>query len=263
MLRKTWLFFFAVCGGLQATAAAASSESPATPVVSIIIDDIGDRWDDGRRAVDLVYPVSVSFLPHTPYAEVLAQRAHQQNKEVLLHLPMQAENGKALGPGGLTEGMSRDQFELIVQQNLSVVPHVAGVNNHMGSLLTQQLQPMQWLMETLQTKQGLFFVDSRTTRHSVAGTAASQHGVSTATRDIFLDPQQDANIIHAQFDRLLNTTQRKRPMLAIAHPYPLTLEILERRLAELQQAGVRLVSVATLIDLRQRRTTPWQTSLSP
>lgn len=235
----------------------------APPVISIIIDDIGDRLRDGQRAVELPWPVSVSFLPHTPFAPRLAQRAAVLKKEVLMHLPMQAENGKALGPGGLTESMQREEFLATLRDNLASIPHVRGVNNHMGSLLTRRLQYMHWVMDVLRERPGTYFVDSRTTRFSVALETAKQRGIDATTRDLFLDHHQDADFIHHQFDLLLSKAREKGAMLAIGHPTALTLGILEQRLPELQQQGFVLVPVSRYITTINRRTEQWQASLSP
>ncbi|HEB58041.1 MAG TPA: divergent polysaccharide deacetylase family protein [Gammaproteobacteria bacterium] len=251
-----------------ASAAPSPSSAPAptihvAPVISIIIDDIGDRLRDGQRAVELPWPVSVSFLPHTPFAKRLAERANALNKEVLMHLPMEAQNGKALGPGGLTDAMQRDEFLRTLRDNLAAIPHVRGVNNHMGSLLTRRLQPMHWVMDVLHERPGTYFVDSRTTHHSVALEIARQRGVEATTRDLFLDHFQDADFIHHQFDVLLSKAHAKGAMLAIGHPTALTLGILEQRLPELSARGFQLVPVSRYITTVNRRSEPWQASLSP
>ncbi len=264
VLLRTWIILVLIlCGVPGSSAAERFTPRTQVPVVSIIIDDVGDRWAEGQRAVELNWPVSLSFLPRTPYAERLAKRAHELKKEVLLHLPMQANNGKALGPGGLTQGMSRAQMHAVVQENIRSIPFATGVNNHMGSLLTRQLVSMQWFMDALHKNSGLFFVDSRTTAQSVALETAKQRGVPAARRDIFLDPEEDANMINAQFDNMLHKTESHGSVLAIAHPYPVTLEILEARLAELDYKGISLVTVSTLINLREWRARTWQASLSP
>ncbi len=45
--------------------------------------------------------------------------------------------------------------------NLASIPHIRGVNNHMGSLLTQHLGHMDWLMQALERRGDLYFIDSR------------------------------------------------------------------------------------------------------
>ena len=76
-----------------AAAAAVLLALAAAPRIAIIIDDIGDREADGLRAASLDGPVALAFLPYAPYARSLAERAHDDGKEVLLHLPLQSTSG--------------------------------------------------------------------------------------------------------------------------------------------------------------------------
>ena len=64
--------------------------------------------------------------------------------------------------GALTRAQPKDGFLRAVQQSLDRVPHATGVNNHMGSALTQEPLAMRWLMEVIKNRQ-MYFIDSRTT----------------------------------------------------------------------------------------------------
>lgn len=234
------------------------------PVIALIIDDLGDRLLDGQRAVELPGAVTYAVLPHTPFAERLARLAHQHGKEVMLHQPMQALNGKAMGPGGLALEMDRQQVRQVLRENLAAVPHVRGVNNHMGSLLTRHPGHMAWVMEVLDEAGGLYFVDSTTTPASVAQRVAYEHNLANARRNIFLDHEQDRGAILQQFVRLLEQAHTVGASLAIGHPYPETLEVLEALLPYLDEFGVRLLPVSEWIEhTQQQREKLWQASLSP
>lgn len=234
------------------------------PVIGIIIDDIGDRLKDGERAIDIPATLTYAFLPHTPYAQRLANRAYRQNKEIMLHLPMESESNKALGPGGLTYEMTHTDFETILRDNLQAIPHVRGISNHMGSLLTKHLLHMDWLMQIIASYEDLFFIDSRTTSESVAMKLARQHNIKGLSRDIFLDHIKVPNIINQQIDQLIDKARRKGFALGIAHPHPITMGVLETRLPKLIAQGIQLVPVSNLIARKkQKRNAPWHVSLSP
>jgi polysaccharide deacetylase 2 family uncharacterized protein YibQ len=234
----------------------------SAPSVGIIIDDLGDRLDWGRRALGLPGPVSYAFLPKTPYAVQLAELAHAQHKEIMLHVPMQAIRANRLGPGGLTLDMTKAQFLSTLRTDLGSVPHVAGVNNHMGSLLTRHPSQMGWFMEELRRRGDLFFVDSRTTGDSVAARVASESGVPNLQRDVFLDPKRDIDIIRRQFVKLLDQARHADRALGIGHPYPETLSVLEELLPALAPYGIRLLPVSRLLNRDQKEQRLWQASLS-
>ena len=231
--------------------------------ISIIIDDLGYRYRNSLRAVHSPWPLPCSFLPHSPHADALARQAWLLNKDVMVHLPMEADNGKAIGPGGLYNNMSREAFEKTVMESIRAVPHAIGVNNHMGSLLTRNHTAMDWLMQQLANQLKLFFVDSRTTQQSQAMLHANLNGVLNTGRDIFLDHVVEVAAIRQQFKQLIWQAQRHGTALAIGHPHPETLDILDQELPGLARMGVKLVPVSQLILHRSERRLAWQTSSSP
>lgn len=219
-----------------------------TPRIALIIDDLGYGLALGRRAIDLPGPVACAMLPDTPRAKLLAEIATKQGKEVLLHLPLQARDAdENTDPGALHLDMSRARFAAVLAENLAAVPYVSGVNNHRGSLLTRHPGHMRWLMEELQARDGLFFVDSYTTHRSVALQAAAEAGVPALRRDVFLDTDRTAEGVALAFERLKKLARQRGSAVGIGHPYPETLEFLEYALPRLRADGIELVSLKELI----------------
>jgi polysaccharide deacetylase 2 family uncharacterized protein YibQ len=232
------------------------------PAVAIIIDDLGRSREEGLRVAALPGPVACAFLPHAPYTRELARRVHATNKEVVLHLPMHSVDHRPLDAGGLTLDMTQDELIRTLQEDLAAVPHVSGINNHMGSLLTRHPGHMMWLMHELRRHERLFFVDSRTTVATVARQMAQETGVPAVERDVFLDSDPEPEAIRVQFDRLLTLARKQGFALGIGHPYASTLDVLESALYRLEEEGVRLVAVSELIELQKRREAPWRVSWS-
>lgn len=225
---------------------------PDQPTVAIIIDDLGYRHLEGRRALALPAAVTLSILPHTPFGREFAEGAHAKGMEVMLHLPLQPEDGgEDPGPGGLwLESGSREVSGLLTE-SLASVPYAVGVNNHMGSMLTRHPGHMTWLMEELD-RRNLFFVDSFTTPFSIALQMAHETGVPAVRRNVFLDADPDEVAVGAEFDRLLALAREQGYALAIGHPYPGTMRVLEQRLPELERSGVRLVPASQLVKRAHR-----------
>ncbi|UCG73746.1 MAG: divergent polysaccharide deacetylase family protein [Chromatiales bacterium] len=224
----------------------------AEPRIAVIIDDLGNLRGAGERTAALRGPVAFAILPHTPHAAYLANLANDSGKEVLLHLPLEpVQNDNARGIGNIELNLSRGQFSRILGANLASVPHVTGVNTHMGSLITQHPGHMSWLMRELDQRGDLFFVDSRTTAASVALQMALEYGVPATRRDVFLDDDPDPRAIAAQFDRLKNLARVHGEAVAIGHPRPGTLDFLERSLPRLADEGIELVPVRAIIRGQQ------------
>lgn len=228
--------------------AAMAATQHDTPSIAIILDDMGNQLTEGQRALALPGLVTFAFLPHTPYARRLAKRAHALGREVMLHLPMDAYGGNKLGPGALTLHMTHDKFLETLRGSLAAVPYVAGVNNHMGSLLTRHPGAMQWLMQGLRDYGGLYFIDSRTSAVTVAAKVALENDLPTASRDVFLDHVRDPEAIRLQFQRLIQVARLRGKAIGIGHPRPETIDILLQELTRLDDYAVRLVPVSHLLE---------------
>ncbi|MCU7795546.1 MAG: divergent polysaccharide deacetylase family protein [Candidatus Thiodiazotropha sp. (ex Myrtea spinifera)] len=213
--------------------------------IALIIDDLGNQKVSGKQALALPGPITYAFLPQTPFAWQLASEAHSLNKEVMLHLPMESDFGNALGDGALTLDMSQADFLQTLKLNLASVPYVAGVNNHMGSLLTRDPTAMRWLMNGLR-EAGLYFIDSRTTDATVAETVARNQLIATARRHVFLDNVQDPSSVRTQLASLIELAREQGSAIGIGHPYPETLTVLAEELPKLKAAGIELVPASTL-----------------
>ncbi|MCW8106914.1 divergent polysaccharide deacetylase family protein [Alteromonas ponticola] len=212
----------------------------ANPQIMLIMDDIGYRHTD-RAALALPTEVIFSILPATPLSEELAIKANAQGRDVMLHLPMEALNGKALGPQGLQVGMYPSTISKTFSQAMANVPFAIGVNNHMGSRLTQEVAPMLALMQEIKARE-LFFVDSRTTVNSVAEQVAKEMGLPVVSRNVFIDHTLTIEAMDKALQRLVSLAKRRGFAVGIAHPHPITVQFLMDALPVLSKQGIQLVS---------------------
>ncbi len=235
----------------------------AAPMIALVIDDMGRSPRSGQAVLDLPGPLACAFLPYAPYTRDLAEAAHRRGKEVLLHLPMQSMEHRPLDRGALLLDMSEAQVVATLRDDLARVPHVIGVNNHMGSLLTRHPGHMLWVMRELKRSGDLFFLDSRTSADTVARLVALENDVPSVSRHVFLDDDPAEAAVERQFERLLAVAERRGAAIAIGHPRPATLRVLERALPRLEERGVRLVPASTLVKWQQERDKAWLASSSP
>jgi len=216
----------------------------ATQFVAIVIDDLGNHRQDAA-VLDIDAPLTVGVLPHTPQAGFIVRTAAARNKEIIVHLPMQAHSGSALGPGALTADMTPEAFQTTLEAALASMPQAVGVNNHMGSLLTERTGAMQQLMHEL-ARRNLYFIDSRTSLATVAETVAQEAGVKHYRRHVFLDNDRRRESLDTQFNALIRHAKKHGSAIAIGHPYPETVALLKRRLPELAAQGIQVVPVSQL-----------------
>jgi hypothetical protein len=221
---------------------------PVTDVpVSIIIDDMGYNYTLGKQALNLSGEITYSFLPNTPYGKQLAQLAFKNKRKVMLHLPLQGHHHKHIEPDSLNSNMSEQEFRTKLRRHLSAIPHISGVNNHMGSKVTTLVPQMDWLMQELDIH-NLFFIDSRTTHLTVAEESAIANNVPFARRDIFLDNEKSIDSIKKSFERLIKLAHLRGGAIAIAHPHPVTLKVLGELLPTLKNRKLKLVYADKLLN---------------
>lgn len=213
--------------------------------LAIIIDDVGYNLSLGRRTAELNGAYTLAVLPMTPHSRELADLARERGKELMLHAPMASQRALPLGPGALELGVPRAELLSRLRQSLASLPEVVGVNNHMGSAFTEQALPLGWIMGELK-RRDLFFVDSRTTAASVAGQVAQGYGLKSAQRDVFLDHVREPQHIRRQLTRAITLARQRGSAIAIGHPYPETLAVLEQAAGLLGEQSVQLVNVSEL-----------------
>lgn len=211
----------------------------------IIIDDIGNNYDQGNAMVELAGPLTLAFLPHTPYAKKLANKAYLQQKEIILHAPMENTAKAPLGPGALTQELTEIEFKQILTKAIASIPHIQGINNHMGSALTQNTRAMQWVMETLQDEQ-LYFIDSLTSPNSVAYQQAINHQLPALRRHIFLDNDKSLAALTKQWDKAIRIAHKTGHAILIGHPYAESHAFLAQQLPKLAIDGIELIPASQL-----------------
>src|SRR3989475_11869607 len=112
--------------------------------VAILFDDAGGSLEQLEPILALGRSVTVTILPGLRYSREVAARAQEGGLEVLLHLPMEPEErGLALGPGGITTGMSDVQISLVAATLINKVPGAIGLTSHMGAKATADERVMR------------------------------------------------------------------------------------------------------------------------
>ncbi len=197
--------------------------------IALILDDVGYDLEALKRVLKLPYPVAISVIPNAPHAIRAAEMAHAAGRIVMLHLPMEPSNptySLQMDDAFLRVGMERDDVRRIMLADLVRIPYVAGVNNHMGSRLTTLEAPMRWVMNICRER-GLFFVDSRTSKDSVAAKLAREAGLTWGERRVFLDDSLRAEDMAASWRLAKRKMSHHIPVIVIAHPHEATLNFLE------------------------------------
>ncbi|WP_342323061.1 divergent polysaccharide deacetylase family protein [Kosakonia sp. BYX6] len=214
--------------------------------LAIVIDDFGYRPQAENQVLAMPKAVSVAVLPNATHAHEMATKAHNSGHEVLIHLPMAPLSKQPLEKDTLRPEMSSAEIERIISDAVSKVPYAVGLNNHMGSAMTSSLFGMQKVMQALE-RYNLYFLDSMTIGNSQAMRASSGTGVKVIKRKVFLDDTQNEGDIRRQFNRAVALARRNGSAIAIGHPHPSTVRVLQQELASLPE-DITLVRPSDLLN---------------
>ena len=218
----------------------------AKPTIAIVLDDLGPDVLATRRAINLPPQVTLSFLPYARNAAMLGDEARALGHEILVHLPMEPHGSANPGPHALKLSQANSQFLTELNWNLDRFEGYVGVNNHMGSRLTENGAPMLTVMQELRRRR-LMFLDSRTTTRSLAATMAAGANVPVLERDVFIDHAAGPDHVLAQLFELERVAGQQGYAIAIGHPHPLTLDMLEIWVRSLEVKGLSLVPLTSLL----------------
>lgn len=219
------------------------------PLVAIIVDDLGADLALMQAFLDLQLNITAAILPNVPHARAVAELAHADGREVLLHIPMEPQDYPAIDPGenALLVALSQAEVQQRLRSYLQTIPWVVGANNHMGSRFTENREGMREVLQILK-EQGLFFVDSRTTSDSVAIIEAKKIGIAHAGRDVFLDNDINEEDIRRQIRKLVKIAIAEGSAIGICHPHLETVAALKKEVPSFAAAGVTLVAVSRLVQ---------------
>lgn len=223
-------------------------EPEKKPLVAIIIDDLGYDLEMARSFMGMGVPLTLSILSKAPHSAAIAQKAKEKGFESILHLPMEPRNYPHVNPGqgAILAGMSDEAIRTTIAMHLDRLPGVKGVNNHMGSRLTEMEEKMAVVFGELK-KRGLFYVDSRTTRQSIAVELGNKLGVAVATRGVFLDHNLSQQSMRIQVERLLGLARSTGAAIAIGHPHRETLKCLRESMPRIKN-NATVVTISEVLS---------------
>ncbi len=220
----------------------------SSPMLALIIDDGGYNLENFKKILALEKPITYAILPEAPYTRETILLVRQKRQQVLLHLPMEPKEGNhaPLERNMIRCGMSPQQIKSIIQNALKQVPEARGINNHMGSKATENLQVMKVLMEVLK-KEKLFYIDSNTSLGSVGPLLAEKNGVPFARNEKFIDQEKNVNAIKRAIRQAVKKAQKEGKVVIIGHPYAETEQAFKEMISEIERQGVRLVFASEVV----------------
>ena len=216
------------------------------PVIAVVIDDMGVSQRRTKDITSLKAPLTASFLTYSSNLAPQIENARQAGHEIMIHVPMEAQKQVDAAPDVLTTQMTPDELRRNFSAMLEKFHGIKGINNHMGSKLTEDEPRMEVIMEVLK-QHNLFFLDSKTSAKSKAETAAKNRRVAYGHRHVFLDNNNDKAYILGQLALTERLARKNGYALAIGHPKSQTYEALKEWLQTLDKKQIRLLHLSEIM----------------
>ena len=195
------------------------------PKLAIIIDDVSKQ-----SQLDAIVATGVKMTPAIFPPSELSMTSHRLAnglKHSMIHLPMESSSKQFNTQyKTLLSGFSKQKIEQRAKELRRLFPHTKYVNNHTGSVFTNNELSMSRLYDALR-KEGFVFVDSRTIGSSKVKKIAQGYGDAYVARDIFIDNQHDITYIHRQLQKAVKIAKKKGYAVAIGHPHKITMRALK------------------------------------
>lgn len=221
--------------------------------IAIIIDDLGLHVDRGRKLADLGVPLTLSWLPYAENLKVQTQYGYERGHQIFAHVPMQPGGDEDPGRDALMIFHGKTEIKDLLDSQLSEFTGLSGINNHMGSRFTSNRMSMTWFMAEVKARD-LLFVDSLTSSRSEGANVAKAHGLPFLQRDFFIDHEAKGNagLITRRLEDLEALALERGEVVAIGHPYAVTIAGLEAWIPGARARGIEFITVSRLKAAERR-----------
>ena len=213
--------------------------------IVLIIDDLGFDGQPVDRVMALDENINAAILPNGNRSSEIANRFASRGFEVLCHLPMEPLGHASPGANAILTSMTDEEIARLTRENLSAVPQARGVNNHMGSRATSDRRVMKSVLSSL--PDGMYFIDSKTSGGSIAGTMAKEMNIRSGSRNVFLDDVQSDAAVRHQVEQLADAAEKHGLAIGIGHPYAVTMRVLAAEMPALRERGFRFVRASSAV----------------
>ncbi len=186
--------------------------------IFLVIDDAGLALHETQQFLDIPIPMTIAVLPHQKQTkEVCIAIGRDKKKEIILHQPMEAYNTeKKTGPGAIMATTRPSKVRKILDQNMRSVRGAVGINNHMGSRVTENEELIREVLRFCQAHD-LFFLDSKTAYNSKVPRVAKEQGMHVEERHVFLDINQNRDFIRMTWGDAVSKAKANGYVIVIGH----------------------------------------------
>ena len=255
-MRKTVFFIFFIIIICWSIIPSDITYADTSAKIAFVIDDFGQDRNGVEEMLKLYIPLTCAIIPFMQYSASDLQQVLSSGKEAILHMPMEADvhlPQSWYGPKMIKNTDTTSIIKQTMQECIDSLKGIKGVNIHIGSGVSQNLQQMTAVMEVVK-ENGLYFLDSRTSDKSVCNTVANSVDIKYQYRDVFLEKTQhpDYNYISNEIKKAVEIAKKNGKAVVIGHVGPeggaVTVNAIRDNIEYILSQGVEIVLLSELID---------------
>lgn len=218
------------------------------PKVAVVVTSLGISEKQTKAALSLPGSMTLAFAPYSSKLENWISESRSAGHEVLITLPMEPVDFPKSDPGpfALLSTLDANQNLRRLEWIMSRGTGYVGLVNFMGSRFSSNEKIMKPIF-TVMKDRGLAYLDTKETTVDTASKIATKIGVPNISADLLIDDNLSRASIVASLARIENLAKTNGSAIAIARPYPVTIERLKAWSRDLQAKGIVLVPISSLI----------------
>jgi polysaccharide deacetylase 2 family uncharacterized protein YibQ len=221
--------------------------SRARPLIAIVIHGLGLGRMTTEKALSLDPNVTLSFSPYAKNTQMWGSHARNIGHEILLDLPQESKDYPANDPGpyALLNTLDVDSNKKRLHWVMSRVP------GYVGFLQTdnpadQSIDMIDAFTEV--ANRGVFFLEAPVDKSKELVKKQEQMGLLFHPYSRRLDEVLSKKAISKQLDLLIKDAKKNGTAIGVTRPYPLTIDMLNNWIEELESHNITLVPVSAIMN---------------
>jgi polysaccharide deacetylase 2 family uncharacterized protein YibQ len=218
------------------------------PIIVVILKGMGLSASTTEMALQL--PVSVNFgiSPYSSSIQQWVEKAKEQGREVVLNVPMETKDYRLNDPGPYALMTQSSPSDNITRLNmlLDLVAGYQAIYSDGDEIFTHTLASSKPVLQELKKKRKYLVFGGGYADFSLVQ-LANELEYPLLVNDFVLDEQISEEAINEKFKEIEKEAVEKGYVVVMAHPYPITIRMLERWLPLAEKRGFFMAPVSLLI----------------
>lgn len=217
--------------------------------IVLVFKNLGIGYNITEKAFALLpNNVTFGFSPYSPYLQKWVDKTISEDREFIIHIPMETKNFELQNPGPYALKLSSDNStnleRLIMLLSLTkgynvVYSEVTDIFSHSSARIIPILEELK--------KRGLSFLYGGGYNNFSFIQIAREYHYPVLVNDIIVDEVLTEESINKKLLELEKISKKKKYAIAMVNPYLVTIKAIKKWLTTLDSKGIQVVPISFLL----------------